>query len=131
MCHVESIKKCDLSIFLNFPLRFETKLIFGLADRQFYQYLYILCLVNWTYVNRWIEQKMWFYRYFWIFLYVSKLNYFLVSQISLIFRKFFILSIMCLINESKKTVILSIFLNFPVSFDLKRPDSYVSLYSFI
>ena len=41
--------------------------------------IFIFCLVNWTYVPRWIEQNVWFCRYFWIFPYVLELNSFLAS----------------------------------------------------
>ena len=61
--------------------------------------IFIVCLVNWAYVSRWIEQKVWCCRYFWIFLYVLEHNLFLASQIFNKHRMFFILSILnCLVN---------------------------------
>ena len=78
-------QKCDFldifgfsSTFRNsihyWPRRFSLNFI-----KLLFKFIFIFCLVNWTYVPRWIEQKMWLCRYFWIFFYVSEHNSFLAS----------------------------------------------------
>ena len=43
--------------------------------------IFIFCLVNWTHVTRWIEQKAGFFRSIWIFFYVLEFYLFLASKI--------------------------------------------------
>ena len=155
MCHVESNKKCDFvdifeffSTFWNlihfWPCRFSLNF-----RKLLLKSIFIFCLVNWTYVPRWIEQKVWFCWYFWIFLYVLELSSFLVSQIFTILYKIvkFIniynlpcnLDLCAKLNQTK-SVILSTFLNFPprsrTSFifvpqifpQLQKIDNYINIY---
>ena len=107
--------------------------IFTKLQKIVKNFIFIFYLVNWTNVPRWIEQKVWFCRYFWIFLYVLELNSFLTSQILIkllkIVNSFNIYILPCKLDlfatlNQTKSVILSIFLNFP------RLNSFLALQIF-
>ena len=128
MSHLESNKKCDYVHLSEFASTFWSLIhfwprTFSLNFRKLVNIsIFIFCLVNWTYVPRWIEQKVWFCRYFWIFLYVLEFNSFLASQIFTKLQKIGI-SINTYILPCKldlwatwnrtKSVIMFIFLNLP------------------
>ena len=131
MCHLKLNKNCDFVDLFEFSSTFLNLIQFWLRrfSLNFRNLLnisiFIFCLVNWTDVSLKIEQKVWFCRSFWIFLYVLELNSVLTTQNFTILQKnvhsINIYIFTCNLNlwatwNWTKSMIMSDFSNFPSRF---------------
>ena len=108
MCHVKSNKKCDFDDLFEFFSTFWNLIhfwprSFSLNFRKLLiRTIFIFCLVNRSYVSHGIDQKVWFWRSFWIFLNFGNFIHFQPRNFSLNFRKLLIwtIFIFCPVNRS-------------------------------